>query len=255
MKVKLTGKNLEDIRPLLEAEGYEIVDNDFELVIPHGGDGALLGAERDYPGIPKFPLRDDRTAKLCREHSYQKQLAMLAQGKLKKSLMTKLKATCPYGEFLALNDVFIHNADRVSAVRYRVWIDNVLYVAEIVGDGVGVATVHGSTAYYRSITHSIFRVGIGLAFNNSTEPTNHLVLPENSVIKIEIVRGPAILVADNAPERYELNEGDQIVISKHDEDAVVYGLSNVMCPKCRLLRHPNHDPFLNSNINFLSKIL
>lgn len=255
MNAKLVGKNLHDIAPLLGASGFTLDDECFELVIPHGGDGALLGAERDYPGIPKFPIRDGRTAPLCSDHCYARQIDDFLAGKLKKSLMTKLSAGCPAGNLVALNDIFIHNADRVSAVRYRVWIDDELYVAEVVGDGVGVSTVHGSTAYYRSITHSIFRVGIGLAFNNSTEPTNHLVLSEDSVIRIEIVRGPAILLADNSPMRLRLKRGDQIIIRKHPEAAVVYGLANFMCPKCRLLRHPNHDPFLNSNINFLSECL
>lgn len=255
MKVKLTGKNLNDVRPLLEKAGVEITDKDFELVIPHGGDGALLGAERDYPDVPKFPIRDARTAKLCSEHSYEKQIALLTGGALNKTMMTKLEGSCPSGKLLALNDIFIHNTDRVSAVRYRVWINDELYVAEVVGDGLCVATVHGSTAYYRSITHSIFRVGIGLAFNNSTEPTTHLVLPEDSSIKVEIIRGPALLAADNSPQIYPLKEGDLINIHRHTRQAAVYGLDHFMCPKCRLLRHPNKDPFLNSNINFLSEIL
>ena len=54
---------------------------------------------------------------------------------------------------------------------------------------------------YQSITHSIFRVGIGLAFSNSTEEVSHLVLSESSVIEIEVVRGPGILIADNSPVR------------------------------------------------------
>ena len=58
MKIKLTGKNLEDIRPLLPRFGLEEVEEDFELIICHGGDGALLGAEREWPGVLKFPLRD-----------------------------------------------------------------------------------------------------------------------------------------------------------------------------------------------------
>ena len=49
MKIKLVGKNLEDIRPLLSRYGFEEAEREFELVIAHGGDGALLGAEREAP--------------------------------------------------------------------------------------------------------------------------------------------------------------------------------------------------------------
>ena len=68
MKIKLVGKNLEDIRPLLGEFGLEETEREFSLVIAHGGDGALLGAEREFPGVPKLPIRDARTAPLCPEH-------------------------------------------------------------------------------------------------------------------------------------------------------------------------------------------
>ena len=137
-----------------------------------------------------------------------------------------------------MNDIMVHNLNRVSAIRYQVWLDDEPYSHEVVGDGVCVATPHGSTAYYRSITHSVFRLGIGLAFSNSTEPLNHLVLPEDTVVKIKITRGPALLVADNDPKQLELAEGDEVRLSKSDETAVVLGLDTFMCETCRKLRHP-----------------
>lgn len=246
MKIALEGKNLHDIRSLLEAENFEIVkDGSPELVVAYGGDGALLGAERKYPGIPKLPIRDSRTAPHCKKHSPEKQIASFLDGSISKSELIKVSGCCNDCKLLAINDIFIHNLDPVSAVRYRVWINDELYANEIVGDGVGIATVHGSTAYYRSITHSIFRIGIGLAFSNSTEVVNHLVLPEDSIIRIKITRGPAMLVADNAPERLELTENDEIILQKAQEKAVVYGLADFMCQKCRLLRHPTKYPFKN----------
>jgi NAD+ kinase len=134
-------------------------------------------------------------------------------------------------------------------MRYRVWIDDELYANEIVGDAAGMATVHGSTAYYRSITHSIFKTGIGLAFSNSTEVVNHLVLPEAAVVKIRVVRGPGIMVADNNPEILEIPKNGEVLIYKAEEKAVIYGLDNFMCQNCRLLRHPSKFPSKNPNIH------
>ncbi|MFA6724146.1 MAG: hypothetical protein WCS95_05695, partial [Lentisphaeria bacterium] len=57
LRVLLYGRNLEDLRPLLQGFPLDIVQEDPELVITHGGDGSLLGAERLYPGIPKCPIR------------------------------------------------------------------------------------------------------------------------------------------------------------------------------------------------------
>ena len=242
MKVSLQGRYIEDILPYFESKDFKITNRNPDLIIVHGGDGALLGAERDFPGIPKFPVRDIRTAPLCPEHSsYGKIFALLAKNKLAKSEIMKISASSGSFRVKAINDIFIHNLNPVSAIRYKVFIDGKAYGEEIVGDGVGVSTVHGSTAYYRSITHSIFRVGIGLAFSNSTELTNHLVLPEDTVIRITLTRGPAILVADNSSDTLDMKAGDSVTISKIQEKAVTYGLDIFMCHKCRKLRHPREQ--------------
>jgi NAD+ kinase len=248
MKVKLIGKHLKDISPLLKTRDFELTDNTPELIIAHGGDGALLDAERMYPGIPILPLRDQETAPLCGAHSYEKQLDNFCAGKTPKTINSKLYSSFNGREILGLNDIFIHNYNRGKAMRYRVWIDNVLYANEIVGDAVGMATIHGSTAYYRSITHSIFKIGLGLAFSNSTEVVNHLVLPEDAVVRVKIIRGPGVMVADNNPDFIEIPEGSEVSIRKAEKDAVIYGLENFMCQSCRLLRHPSQFPDKNPHI-------
>jgi len=242
MKVLLTGRHIDDILPkLADFSDVEIVDSEPDLVITHGGDGSLLGAEREYPGIPKLPVRDANAAPLCDSHaSFYSLFQDFLDGELEKTELIKIAGFTSNGEMLSgINDVFIHNVDRAGALRYRVMIDGKPYGHhEIIGDGVGVATVHGSTAYYRSITHSIFKIGIGLAFSNSTQLTNHLVLPEETVIVVKITRGPAILVADNGPKSLELNEGDSVEFRKTDEKVTVFGLDRFMCRECRKLRHP-----------------
>ena len=240
MKIKIIGSAGSQLLPLLKPYNCEIVDSNPELIITYGGDGALLGAERDYPHLLKLPLR---SAALCPEHSIESQFKDFFTRHPKPTELIKLCGIAHGQSLIAVNDIFIHNQDPVSAVRYRIWIDDKLYAKEIVGDGVGIATVHGSTAYYRSITHSVFRIGLGLAFCNSTEVVNHLVLPETSVIRVKIIRGPAIMVADNSPERIELNESDEIIMRKDSSTALICGLDNFMCPHCRTLRHPSKNPF------------
>ena len=129
----------------------------------------------------------------------------------------------------------------VTALRYSVSIDGAMYAREVVGDAVGAATIHGSTAYYRSITHSIFRTGIGLAFSNSTELVNHLVLPENSLIRIDILRGPAVMVADNSEETVLVEVGGFAELAMSDRYTDILGLDIFMCSECRRLRHTLRD--------------
>jgi len=245
MKIRLIGKNLDDIRPRLARFGVqEAADGETpELVIAHGGDGSFLQSEQFFPGVPKLPIRDERTAPRCPDHTTEKLLEMFFSGHPKPVFLPKAAARCNGQMLTGINDVFLHNRDRVSALRYRVHIDGELYANEVVGDGAGLATVHGSTAYYRSITHSIFRVGIGLAFSNSTEEVSHLVLDAASRVEIQIVRGPGIITADNAPETIAAETGDTVEFFLSEETVPVYLLKEFMCPKCRVLRHPNKMPF------------
>lgn len=245
MKIKLLGKNLDDIRPLLAKYGLEESGEDFELIVTHGGDGALLGAERDYPGVPKFPLRDAATAPTCAIHEAEKRLRSFVNGTHGGlSRLPKVSATAPGGTACGINDVFLYSASRTSALRYRVMIDGELYAAEVVGDAVGVSTVHGSGAYYRSITHGVFRVGIGLSFSNSTEAVDHMVLDSGSAVEITVLRGPGILAADNSPEYITVNEGEKVIFRQEDSVALVWDLAAFMCQDCRTLRHPHPHPLV-----------
>ena len=79
------------------------------------------------------------------------------------------------------------------------------------------STPIGSTGYYRSITRSTFELGIGIAFNNTTEQYNHMVLKEDSIIKVVILRGPAFCYVDNHDEEIVIEEGDEICIKKWED--------------------------------------
>lgn len=238
MKAAIIGRHLDPLKRLLDSKGVEVSSPDScDVVIVRGGDGSFLGAERDFPGVPKLPLRDSDEAPLCPVHDTSAIIDSFLAGSLTPVVLPKIEGSAKGRRLLGINDAFIHSRNSVSALRYKVWIDGVLYAEEIVGDGACVSTVHGSTAYYRSITHSVFRVGIGLAFSNSTELVNHLVLPEGSVVKFKISRGPAEIVADNSNDPIQLASGDEAVVRmSSDGKAVIHGLDIFMCEECRRLR-------------------
>lgn len=239
MKIKLLGKNLAEISGLLrQYDLAECAANETpELIITYGGDGALLGAERDFPGIPKLPIRDKVTAPTCPEHTAEKVLSALRAGELPLTRLPKLSASAGEKRLQGINDLVVNTAELTSALRYRVFIDGELHAPEVVGDGVCFSSIHGSSAYYRSITRGIFRVGVGLAFSNSTEVVDHLVLPETSVVTLEILRGEALVMADNDPEKLRVAVGERITLCQTQEYAEIRGLSGFMCPECRYLRH------------------
>jgi len=238
MKIKLLGKNLCHVRNILENYGLTECQNETpELVVTYSGDGALLGAERDFPGILKLPLRDKETAPTCSLHETKCVIAAFVNGQLKTSHLPKLVASCSSGSVTGINDLVLHTADYTTALRYRVWIDGELYANEVVGDGICFAGVHGSTAYYRSITKGTFRTGVGLAFSNSTEAVDHLVLPETASVTVEILRSTGLIMADNDPVKLTVNVGEKISFHQTGEFASICGLDEFMCQECRHLRH------------------
>jgi NAD+ kinase len=237
LRVALCGRNLEDIAGVLRRFPVHIVERQPDMVIAYGGDGALLGAERAFPGVTKCPIRDRRSTPKCPRHGEAKIIRLLLDGRLDESWLCRLEAAGPDGRRVTgINDVLVNKENISSAVRFRVWLNGQLYKSQVVGDGLVVATPFGSTGYYRSITRSLFRVGIGLAFNNSTEQLDHLVVDDGTAVEVEILRGPAVLLADNAPERIGLNRGDRVIVRKGKVETCVLGLDVFRCEACYQLR-------------------
>lgn len=236
MRVLLYTRFADEVLSEIERFGFELVTDKPEVVIAYGGDGTLLGAERAWPSVPKLHIRRGGSWEKCPRHETDAVLGRLRNGRISTSRLLKLEGSARGRTVVGLNDVTLHHARVSSAVRYRVLIDGKPYSGEIIGDGLVVATPFGSRAYYRSITHSIFKVGIGLAFNNSTELVNHLVLAEESRVEIEITRGPALLVSDNNPEHIPLDQGDRAVVSRHLHPAVILGVDSLYCEECRRIR-------------------
>jgi NAD+ kinase len=239
VKALIQGRYIEDIIPILKKYKINIVEKNPDIIITYGGDGTLLESDRLYPNIPKLPIRDVKTAPMCEKHTLDGIIKAYTQNKLKMHELLKLTGRLTNGsnELSGINDIFIHNVRRNSAIRYRLWIDNDLYLSEVASDCIGFASPHGSTGYFQSITHCVFKEGIGIAISNSREHVNHVIVKGNSEIKIEILRGPAIMVADNNPNCIELDKGNELIISRSGEKSLMYGLEAFMCNNCRKLRH------------------
>ncbi|MEX1015088.1 MAG: hypothetical protein WDZ80_08100 [Candidatus Paceibacterota bacterium] len=214
-------KDKKDILKLLNKK-VDVVEDNPEVVIVQGGDGTFMRSESEFPGVPKLLLKDSRICKLCSHLPNEEVIKkFLSNDYVEKEIM-KIKAKVGNESVSGINDVIVHNKDPRHAIRYTVSVNGKRFIdEEVIGDGVVVATPLGSTGYYRSITDSFFQTGIGLAFNNSTEQSDHVVLKEDSIITIEIQRGPALVYADNNKKEIILNNGDKVSIVKSDETAKI----------------------------------
>lgn len=222
MNILIVGRNKDEAAALFLTQGkaFTLVERDPDIVVSYGGDGTLMESEYRYPGIPKLYLKNSRVAKLAHKDNNQALVAAVAAGKYRIEERTKLEAAAKGIVLTALNDIVVHNADPRYGIRYTACVDaETCSSAEIIGDGIVVATPLGSTGYYRSITDSYFEAGIGLAFNNSTEQSDHIVLRDDRTITMTITRGPAEAWADNQEQRISLAEGDTIRVYKSPDVA------------------------------------
>lgn len=241
MKVGLYGSDLAKARRWLARLGFEEVSRNPEVVISWGGDGTLLAAEREFPGVPKLPIRDLSRYQKCPPHQDKAVLLALQQGKLQETVVKKLAVSFKKIKKLALNEVALSHQEPMTAVRFRLWVDKDPVGTEpIISDGLVIATIFGATGYFSSITRTVFDQGMGIALNNPTvlpcyrgTPFSALVISASAQIGVEISRGPAWLVTDNDREMVELTRSDRLTVTTSTREAVVLGLEAFRCSVCR----------------------
>jgi NAD kinase len=221
MRLLIYGNRIDEVKELAEKIGIKIVDANPNIVGSYGGDGTFMQAENKFPGIPKFALKKSKICKLCENLPMEEIFRKLIAKEYIIREEIKLEANSNNKKLIGLNEIIVHNIDPRRAIRYEIFVNGKKVGNEIIGDGVVISTPHGSTGYYRSITDSFFEVGIGLAFNNSIEQSDHMVLKEDSEITVKITRGKAIVYADNSDEEIILDDSDEIVVRKYVNSAKV----------------------------------
>lgn len=236
MKITLSGKNLENIEPLLKNSGVEIVDQNPDLVISYGGDGTLLSSERKYPGIPKLPIRNSAVCKKCPKHDEKNILKLLLSGKLKQKEFKKLKTSVLFKDFFAFNDFVIRNSLPIHSIRFKISINDKLIDKLLIGDGIIVSTSWGSTGYFKSIIGKGFNKGFALAFNNTTEKMDPIFLKDQDIITFHLIRGKATLSWDNNPDIFIIDEDSELKFSPSEKIAKIFEPESLRCPNCIVQR-------------------
>ncbi len=224
MKIHIFGKDTNEIERLKKelGEGFEYSEESPDLVICYGGDGTFLIAERVFPGVPKIFLKGSEVCNKGHDINIREALKDYQKGNYKIEKIRKLKAVWS-GRFetralVGTNDVIVRNSLPTEAVRFKVSI-NGKNIGSFIGDGLVVSTAYGSGGYFSSIARENFENGIGIAFSNITEETEPIYLSGDKKIEIEIIRGPAVLVADNNRDFVNLENGDKIMVEQTDEVA------------------------------------
>ncbi len=232
-RMAVVGDDREHAVASAEAAGFEVVGRAPDVVLCHGGDGTLLRAERMFPAVPKLPARIGRSARLCEHHELGVILGRFRSGELERSELTMLECRLGSACFEALNDVVLRNDNPALALRFRLYVDGEEVGAETTGDGLVLATPFGSTGYFATITRRSFEHGLGIAFNNCTRRDREpLIVPGESVVRVEVTRGPGVLVNDNDTRTVNLRQGHAFEVRRADRRAVVHGLDALACQDC-----------------------
>lgn len=209
------------VRKKLAAAGFELVEKNPDFIICYGGDGTVLFSERKFPGVPKLIIK---TSRACRMYDYslmdvENLLSKIKAGNYQIHTEMKLETLVKGKKLVGLNEIQIHIKQPIYAVRFSLSVDGKKYNG-FIGDGVIVATPFGSTAYYKATGGKSFKEGIGISLNNPhNKNMKSFVVPEDSVIKLTLIRGPAWVLADNNEKFIEIDSGDNITVRKSESIA------------------------------------
>ena len=193
-----------------------------DLIISYGGDGTLLGAEREYPSIPKLAIRSSKNCQKCHHVDDLKNiLSALASNQLRPISFIKLETNINSHHLLSLNEFCLKSSKPNTALRFSYKVGDIV-VKDVIADGIIVATPFGSTGYFQSITRTVFSQGIGVAVINPTNCLNNMIVPDSSTVSITIDRVEAQLFSDNNPDILNLPAETTINIGKSSKSAFIY---------------------------------
>jgi NAD+ kinase len=213
--------DISKIESVLATEGFKVVKGNPDFIVCYGGDGTVLFSEITFPEVPKLIIK---TSRACRNCDYTLDelkdiLSKIKEGDYCLHKKMKLETEAKGRKLVGLNEIQIHPRLPTQAVRFSLSVDGKEY-NDLIGDGVIVATAFGSTGYYKATGGKAFTKGIGVSFNNlHNRNIKSLVVPEDSIVRLTVSRGPAWLLADNNDNLIELTTKDTVTIRKSESVA------------------------------------
>jgi len=203
----------------LKSAGIQLTDFHPDFIFTYGGDGTILQAEREFPNVPKIPIKKSELCSKC--EVYDPKLIDIVLKKLvhkQYRLEEKEKVEAETGgeQLIGLNEIQIHNQLPYRALRFTIQ-NGQQQLGECIGDGLIAATAFGSAAYFKAVGGEEFTSGIMVALNNCIPRLTPFKLVDTLTVKI--TREAANLIADNREQMVTLRPGDTVTIRQAGEKA------------------------------------
>ena len=210
-----------EVKDKLIKNGFNIVENDYNIAIAIGGDGSFLRMVKEtnfksdvlYLGINTGTLG---FAQEIHVNELDELIENLKTGNYKVNEFgvqeTNIYSNNKNSKFYSLNDIVIRDMD-LNTLKLDIFIDDAL-LEHFAGDGILVSTSFGSTAYNLSFGGSIIyntfhalELTPVAPLNNKTYRTlaNSLVLPQNKNIEIIPVSNKNLIVTVDGENKYYQN--------------------------------------------------
>lgn len=175
----------------------DIPTSEADTIVVLGGDGHVLKTLYNFmdKGKKIYALRRTKSVGfLCNDYNPDNLIERLEHAQTVALHPLKVECTTPDGkthEALAINEVtFLRNTAQSAKLRIRV--DGVERIAKFSGDGLLVSTAAGSTAYNHSAGGPIMPLDSNTLVMTAIcgfrpRRWNYAILPQSSVIDIEII--------------------------------------------------------------------
>jgi NAD+ kinase len=211
----------ESLQAQVQAPGTSPVD----AIVVLGGDGLMMRAANAYPGVPLLGINFGNVGflALVERRDWQPAIQALLSGDYQiqegatlSATLLRRKLRVPQGS--AINDVVVRSGTRM--VDLEIYIDG-QYVNTYPGDGMIVATPHGSTAYGMAAGGPILTAGVrGFAIvpiSCHSPIRTPFVVSEEATIDIVVANAhDASLILDGR-EQEHLEQWDSISVTRGED--------------------------------------
>jgi NAD+ kinase len=202
----------------LVAQGHAGVD----AIVVLGGDGLMMRTANAYPGVPLLGINFGNVGflALVERRDWRQAIAALVAGSYAVQEGPTLQATLHRDHIdlhqgSAINDVVVRSGTRM--VDIEIYIDG-QYVNTYPGDGMIVATPHGSTAYGMAAGGPILTAGVrGFAIvpiSCHSPIRTPFVVPEEATIELVVANAHEASLILDGTELQRLQQWDNLKVTR-----------------------------------------